>query len=158
MTVLRLVPLVCVRSFMESWFRLCFSLWFSIIRDLLNKNVALVSDRVHVPLLFFPCDFPSLWFLNFLNNDIYYEQMGRTVMASSVFSKMYLQLLEHTVPQQNLSYVCKRIFKIDFCGLLVTILYCINNSHSCLQHLLVRLAVPQKPGWRTALGLNVWGI
>ena len=122
MTVLLLVLLVCVRSFMESWFRLCFSLWFSIIRDLLNKNVALVSDRVHVPLLFFLCDFPSLWFLNFLNNDIYYEQMDRTVMASSVFSKMYLQLLEHTVPQQNLYYVCKRIFKIDFCGLLVTML------------------------------------
>lgn len=114
MTVLLLVLLVCVRSFMESWFRLCLSLWFSIIRDLLNKNVALVSDRVHVPLLFFLCDFPSLWFLNFLNNDIYYEQMDRTVMASSVFSKMYLQLLEHTVPEQNLYYVCKRIFKIHF--------------------------------------------
>lgn len=88
MTVLLLVLLVCVRSFMESGFRLCLSLWFSIIRDLLNKNVVLVSDRVHVPFLFFLCDFPSLWFLNFLNNDIYYEQMDRAVMASSVFSKM----------------------------------------------------------------------
>lgn len=114
MTVLLLVLLVRVRSFMESQFRLCLSLWFSIIRDLLNKNVALVSDRVHVPFLFFLCDFPSLWFLNFLSNDIYYEQMDRAVMASSVFPKMYLQLLEHTVPKQNLYYVCKRIFKKDF--------------------------------------------
>ena len=104
MTVLLLVPLVCVRSFMESWFRLCFSLWFSIIRDLLNKNVALVSDRVHVPLLFFLCDFPSLWFLNFLNNDIYYEQMDRTVMASSVFSKMYLQLWPSKSVSEQKSY------------------------------------------------------
>lgn len=110
MAVLLLVLLVCVRSFMESWFCLCLSLWFSIIRNLLNKNVALVSDRVHVPFLFFLCDFPSLCFLNFLNNDIYYEQMDRPVMASSVFSKMYPQLLEHIVPQQNLYNVGKRIF------------------------------------------------
>lgn len=114
MTVLLLALLVCVRSFTESWFLLCLSLWFSIIRNLLNKNVALVPDRVHVPFLCFLGDFPSLWFLNFLNNDLYYEQMDRAVMASSVFSKMYPQLLEHTVPQQNLYYVFKRFFKMDF--------------------------------------------
>lgn len=82
---------------------------------LLNKNVALVSDKVHVPFLFFLCDFPSLQFLNFLNNDIYYEQMDGAVMASSVFSKIYLQLLEHTVLQQSLCHVCKSmILKVYF--------------------------------------------
>jgi len=82
---------------------------------LLNKNVALVSDKVHVPFLFFLCDFPSLQFLNFLNNDIYYEQMDGAVMASSVFSKIYLQLLEHTALQQSLCHVCKNmILKVYF--------------------------------------------
>lgn len=106
--------------------------------------------------LFFLCDFPSLWFLNFLSNDIYYEQIDRAVIASSVFSKMYLQLLEHTVPKQNLYYVCKRIFKKRFCGLFVTMLWGINNWHSGLQHLLVRMPVPWQLGSREALCLNVF--
>lgn len=74
--VLLLVQLVCAGSFMETQFRLCLSLRFSIIRDLLNKNVTLVADRVYVPSLFFLCDFPSLWILNSLNNDVYDEQTG----------------------------------------------------------------------------------
>lgn len=46
---------VVCQPFMGSLFRLCLSLWFSIIMGLLNKNVALVSDKVHVPFL-------SVWF------------------------------------------------------------------------------------------------
>lgn len=96
---------------------------------LLNKNVALVSDKVHVPFLFFLCDFPSLQFLNFLNNDIYYEQMDGAVMASSVFSAIYLQLLEHTVLQQTLGHGCESmILKSVFCSLLMAMPLCTDNS------------------------------
>lgn len=56
---------------------------------------------VYIPPLFFLCDFPSLWFLNFLNNDICYEQTDRAVNGLVSVSMMYLWLWEYTVPQQN---------------------------------------------------------
>lgn len=39
--------------------------------------------------LFLLCDFPSSKCLNFLNNDIFYEQMEAAVIALSVVSYIY---------------------------------------------------------------------